>query len=416
MQRLTGSHLNKFRSALRNFGVEFFYDMREARILRVTDSGPEPVDDRYMSWLRFKLSENFMHETKDGQLPYLLGKDNFYALTEAISHENRRDVFKDYLDNLTPKKVTKEDIEECNLKIDWMLDDIFGGCEGVYGRLVSRMITLGAVWRTYDPGCKFDNVPVLKGDQGIGKDTVFTSLLPSPRMYTTSFSFAMNQKERIECTRGCVLVVVSEMGGVTTTKDLENLKAYVTTAHDDMRMAYGRNREVMPRRFIFVCNTNLERPLPTDPSGNRRWCVVEVGPSKVGRIEDYLDNRRDELWAEAVAVYKQGIEPGLPRDLMAVQAGQNDRFERFDEQYEDAYLTALDNGSLSRKKQYTLTEIAVALGITDSNKEFRRERREVQHRLRDELHRQGWTSKQGRRNGSNVLRLWSHKDYSNDCN
>lgn len=416
MATLTGSPLAKFRTALKRSDVVMFYDLREARMMMIADKGdPIPCDDRAMAWLRFKFHERFTTiDGKGNEVPYQLAKQTFYDLRDAVGHENQRDTFKEWLlkrDGLTLKD---EDVEDYGLAVDWMVSDALGGDEGVYARWISRMILLSAVWRTMEPGCKHHEVPVLKGPQGVGKDSILTSLAPWDRLCTTTFSFALSQTRQIEVTRGCLFVIASEMGGVTTTKDLEALKSYITTEHDDMRLAYGRDKEVMPRRFVFACTTNLERPLPNDATGNRRWAVVEVGESRVGRVEDWVVERRDRLWGEALALYRMGVSATLPRDMKGLQVHSNCTFERLDEQMEDAYESAIYSNRINVQGKYTLTELAVAMQICETPEDFRREKREVQHRLRDELQRQGWTSRRARHKQGKVKRLWYNRSQCNE--
>jgi len=411
MALLSGSELSKFSAALEQSEIELFWDVREARMMVRRDGETLPCDDRVMGWLRFKLAEWHEHYNDKGDVvPYSMGRQKFYDLRDAVGHMNERDLFRDWLLALPPLELDRRDIEEQSLAIDWMLDDCLGNADTVYSRMVSRMLVLSAVWRTMEPGCKHDEVPVLKGKQGIGKDSLLTALVPWPNLCTTSFSFAMRMKEKIEATRGCLYVIASEMGGVTTTKDLEALKSFVTTDHDDMRMAYGRDKEVMPRRFVFACTTNLSRPLPNDPTGNRRWCVVAVDKSRVGAVEPWICERRERYWREALACYRMGIGAALPRAMKDEQGRENEELQRVDEQMEDAYLSAVSAGNVNTKWQYTLTEMAVKLALVESQNEFRREGRELQHRLRDELERQGWAAKKGRRHGGPVQRLWYHDD------
>lgn len=210
---------------------------------------------------------------------------------------------------------------------------------------------------------------------------------------------------KVEVTRGKVLVIASEMGGVVTTNDLEALKQYITADHDDLRQAYRRDAEYMPRRFVMACTTNLDKPLPSDPTGNRRFFVVQVGPSHVGAIEPFVEARRDRMWQECVDLYRRGIRPSLPRELKQAQATANEGHERVDEQLEAAWDDAVANGRL-RGGPFTMGEVANALEIVDSVASFNSGQREMQHRLRNELLRRGWENRRMRRTPNRVERVW----------
>lgn len=400
-----------FRLALASIGVEFFFDVRDARPMWRRGGKDRYCDDRAMQAIRYELMERCAVWGSRRDMPYNLGVQSFYSLRDALMHHHERDRFEDYLNELPPWDLDPGMAEDYNLSVDHMLADALGAEDDVYHRHVSRMIPLAAVWRTFEPGCIQHEVPVLKGPQGVGKDTVLTHLLPHERWSTTSFSFAMGLKDRIDATRGKVFVIASEMGGVTTTRDLEALKSYVTTSHDDGRMAYRRDSEHMPRRFAFCCTTNLDKPLPSDPSGNRRWCTVEVGPSKVGALEPWMEERRQRYWREAVALYRARYRARLPREFGEYQSESNTINERIDEQIHDAYVDAIHDGRLDKRQRYTLTEIAMKLCLAETPSDWRTGTREAQHRLRDELLRGGWTNRRGRRTNDNgVKRLWLIED------
>ena len=408
--KLKGNEIDKFSDALKHLGWNIYHDLRDNRIWYSHEGqSPEPSNDRAMAYLRLTLPEHFIHKKLRGGkmqwVPYLLTKDLFYDIRDAHSLHNTRDVFRDYLDGLPSVEVKGSDIEDYNCRIDWYINDLLGGKCDVYQRHISRMLFLSAIWRAYEPGYKIDEVAVLKGRQGVGKDTLLQNLVPRPEMFTTSFGFNMSMKEKIEVTRGKVFVIASEMGGVTTTKDLESLKNYITAQHDDIRMSYRRDADSMPRRYVFACTTNLSRPLPNDPTGNRRWCVVTIDESKVGPLEPWIEERRNDLWSEAVALYRKGVRPNLPREMKSFQEGSNDANRRVDEQLDTAIAEAIDNGKLKTDRPLMMSEVAIACDLANNLMDFLSTPKELQHRLRDALEVEGWKSKKGLRSDLKTVRL-----------
>lgn len=401
-----------FVSALAEIGVTFIYDLRASRPKWKRDGVLRYCDDRAMQAIRYELADKVqMAGSKpDKPVAYWLKQETFYSLRDAVLFNSEFDPFRQWLDNLSPLELDTCAADDYAMSCDYFLQDAFEGVlEDVYQRHIARSVALGAVWRTMEPGCPLHEVPVIKGPQGAGKDTIISHLLPAPEWATTSFTFAMHSKDRIDATRGKVFVIASEMGGVTTTKDLENMKSYITTPNDDCRMAYRRDSEILPRRFVFVCTTNLDKPLPSDPTGNRRWCPIEVGPSQVGAIEPWIEGRRETIWREAMALYRGGYSARLPRDLMAFQTDLNVDRERGDDQMLDSYTEAISGNHILQSGTYTLTDIAMALKLAESKEEWFRGTREQQHRLRDCLLREGWTNYRGRRmTGGPVERLWSY--------
>ena len=403
-----------FEAALAEIGIAFIYDVRASRPKWRRNGVLHYCDDRAMQAIRYELADRVLKagSTPKEPLAYMLKQEAFYSLRDAVLFSRETDPFKQWLESLEPLELDTGAADDYALTCDYFLSDAFEGVEDdVYQRHIARSVALGAVWRTMEPGCPLHEVPVIKGPQGAGKDTIISHLLPEPEWATTSFTFAMNSKDRIDATRGKVFVVASEMGGVTTTKDLENMKSYITTPNDDCRMAYRRDSEILPRRFTFVCTTNLDKPLPSDPTGNRRWCPIEVGTSQVGAIEPWIAGRRETIWREAVALYRSGYSARLPRDLMGFQAELNIDKERGDDQLLDSYVQAVRDGHITLTGTYTLTDMAMGMKLAESKEEWFRGTREQQHRLRDCLIREGWTNERGRRmTGGPVERLWRYED------
>ncbi len=46
--------------------------------------------------------------------------------------------------------------------------------------------------------------------------------------------------------------------------------------------------------------------LPKDPSGLRRFVPVTLEGGDPAHVSDYLDMHRDQLWAEALELYREG--------------------------------------------------------------------------------------------------------------
>jgi len=402
----------QFAEAIKLLKVDLYYDVRECRAFL----GDRPVSERNMQSLRYRIGERFTVPYGKGEKPLMFGRQAFYDLREAYLNDRERDPFREWLEKRPYKDldITKGDADAYELSVDRMLENLFGVEASQYSRHISRAIVLAAVWRTMKPGCAVHEIPVIQGPQGIGKDALLRSLVPWRELHTESFSFSSSPKERVEVTRGKVYAVASEMGGVTTTKDIEHLKQYITNPADTLRLSYRRDQEYLPRMFTFICTTNLETPLPSDPTGNRRFMVVRAGPSRVGRVEDWIDEYREELWAECLWLYHHGYSHELPRDLKDVQTEDNLDYERVDEAVEEAFNLAMNTGSIDLYEPHKLSEIAVALSLCDTIEEFGRGdgSARLQHRVRDVLTKRGWKRRQMRKPHERVpCRMWVSPEY-----
>ena len=186
-------------------------------------------------------------------------------------------------------------------------------------------------------------MPVLVGAQDIGKSALLRSLfLPEhSTWFNDGLHLAADPKVRAEALQGRVIVEVSEMAG-STRADLESLKDFVSKQDDGgIRLAFRRNPEPTPRRCIIVGTTNRLDSLPNDPSGNRRFIPITLKPATQA-VEDYLDEHRDQLWAEAIwSVTRAEVNPKLPRDLKPDAAVAAETHRNRDAMLEDALDAAL---------------------------------------------------------------------------
>lgn len=267
-------------------------------------------------------------------------------------------------------------------RIERLLIELFGAEDNSLSRWSSRFMFLGPIQRAYQPGCKLDETPVLIGKQGIGKSALQANLFPADKRgswFADGLDMTAAAKEKIETTRGTVLVEIAEMAGVG--QQWQKQKSYLTSTHDRARMAYDRKTSNYPRRYCFMGTADRPEALPNDPAGLRRFVSVQLHNG--ADVEAYMDEWRLQLWAEALTLYRQLAAAGevrianLPRDLAAAQAEANEQFRYRDDQLEDA-VGELQGNDLS------FADIAQAVGLpVNMNKHQRR-------RLTDALSHHGW--------------------------
>lgn len=177
---------------------------------------------------------------------------------------------------------------------DWLIrymgaeDDAAG-----VNRAIGRLMLIAAVRRVRQPGCKYDYLVVLEGDQGIGKSRAMQSLCPDKALFSDCISLHMDPKLIIELASGKWIVEIGELAGMKKTES-EHVKAMLSRQTDESRMAWGRITAKRPRQWIMVATTN-ERNYLIDETGNRRFLPVRCGRIDVSAII----RDRDKLWAEA---------------------------------------------------------------------------------------------------------------------
>ena len=252
-------------------------------------------------------------------------------------------------------------------RLDSWLGEVFrtdSGCE--LTKWASVFVLLGAVWRTYEPGTKLDEMPVLNGEQGCGKSTALRLLLPPehPEWFADGLHLASDPRTRVEALQGRVIVEASEMAGITRA-ELESLKTFLSRTDDgSTRLAWRRNPETMLRRCVFVGSTNNRNCPPNDPSGNRRFVVVNVRATERGAagVRRYLGTNREQLWAEAHYLYRMGIPAHLPENLKDLQSEANEEHRRRDDILEDKLDAWLEDAP----RQFTLEQAARGVGLIEN--------------------------------------------------
>lgn len=180
-------------------------------------------------------------------------------------------------------------------------------CEdGKYTREVSRLIFAGGINRLYNPGCKFDDVPVLIGTkQGEGKSTIVRWLALNDCFFTELTE--IDGQKGVEAIEGAWICEIAELLAVTKAKEVEAVKAYITKQADRYRKPFERRVKEYPRQCVFIGTTNREQFL-TDKTGNRRFYPVKVHQSGY----DLFNNEKEikeyifQCWAEAKAKYDKG--------------------------------------------------------------------------------------------------------------
>lgn len=209
-------------------------------------------------------------------------------------------------------------------RINSWLHDICDTKLNEYTMFVGRKTLIGAVSRVFRPGCKFDHVPILVGDQGTGKSLV-CRILGEP--WFTDATLDIRNKDAVEILQGNWIVELSEMD-VLTKAESRALKGFITRQTDRLRPAYARAAENFDRQCIFMGTINPEAEgFLKDPTGNRRWWPVDVGHINI----PLLRSCKDQLWAEAYAMFKKGEQCHVESSKIALMtARETEKYQQED--------------------------------------------------------------------------------------
>ena len=294
------------------------------------------TSDRKLASLREQIAREFYVDTREGPKPLAWGREAFHDTLNALLHYRERDPFLDYLDGLPEW--------DGFARLEGMLCNMFKVAWSPLVEWASQFIFLGAVQRTYEPGCKLDEIPVLIGPQGIGKSALLREAVPPdiPDLHGDGLRWDAPIKEQVEAVLGRLIVEVGEMAG-RRRADIEQVKGFITRQDDGhVRLAYARSPESLPRRFILVATTNNESDLPNDPTGNRRFVPIVLRDGV--NVEAWMAEAREQLWAEALHLYGQGRRANLPRELFEAQRERAELHRDRDDLIEDAIADLPDGG------------------------------------------------------------------------
>lgn len=285
---------------------------------RVQVTGPVPWDR--------PADNKFWRDADTAQLKALL--DTRYVSFSSRNHDvcfakvaddRRFHPIRDYLDSLPPWD------GECRV------ESLFIRCleadDTEYVRTVTRRLFAAAVARVYQPGIKFDCLTVIDGAQGIGKSTLLKELV-GDEYYSETLSLTdMDDKTGAEKLQGYWVIEIGELAGMKKA-DVEKVKGFLSTTDDKYRPSYGRVVESHPRQCVVIATVNGERGYLRDITGNRRFWIIKCRQKEQARKWSFTKEERDQIWAEAVALWRGGEKLYLEdTELPAAEALQREAME-----------------------------------------------------------------------------------------
>lgn len=195
-----------------------------------------------------------------------------------------------------------------------------------YVRAIGRKSVISWVARGLRPGAQVDTVLILEGPQGVGKTTALRIL--GGEFYTKA-QLAGDKDAKLAAGQ----FWVSELCELEafSRSEVNALKSWFDTTHDDYRPPYGRKTGRVARRAVFIGTTNSEDYLK-DPTGNRRYWPVRVGKVDTDRLRADVE----QLLAEARERLAAG-EPWwlTPEEQLLADAVVSDRMESAEDAWAD---------------------------------------------------------------------------------
>jgi predicted P-loop ATPase len=212
-----------------------------------------------------------------------VGKEMVYDAIIKVSKENTIDSASDFIKSIVWDKAPR---------LDKWLNVVYGAPDDILHRAIGSNWIKGLVKRIIEPGCKFDFVLVLEGEQGVKKSTSLAVLGKDWHVETT---MSTESKDFFMQFEGKAIIEFSE-GETLSRTEVKRMKAIITMQSDKYRPPYERVSRDFPRRCVFAMTTNQSEYLK-DETGNRRWLPVRVTLPHANI--DWLQNNREQLFAEA---------------------------------------------------------------------------------------------------------------------
>ncbi|MEC1177638.1 VapE family protein [Metasolibacillus meyeri] len=231
----------------------------------------------------------------------------------------------DYLNSLVWDGIPRAE----TMFIDWLgAEDIPG-----YTRLATLQFLKAMVKRVFEPGCEYQEMIVLVGEQGIYKSNIFRDL--SRGWFLDSLD-STESKIVGERTEGSWIVALDELKLFKKLNE-ESKKEFISRRMEKYRAAFDRYTSEKFRQFVLVGTSNRTEILG-DFTGDRRYIPILCGSKEYvmqKEPEIYFKHHVNLILAEAVAKYKEDSFIGIPKANWAIFDEQRKHFRYENEYAED---------------------------------------------------------------------------------
>lgn len=264
---------------------------------------------------------------------------NLWAYMESKYGLNNQQKIYSALNNVAfkrPVNLVKQMLETAheqwdgNEHIENLLPRFVGADKTEYNTECLKLFMLGAISRIYHPGCKFDYMLILVGTQGGYKSSFLRFLAVNDAWFSDNFN-SLEGVRAFEQLRGMWMVEMSELQATKRAKDVETIKAFITSRVDIYRAAYDKRTEKHPRMCVLAGTSNPVDFL-TDRTGNRRFLPItcSLHPIKNPFIDEIATKAEFlQAWGEAMDIFLRAggnVKLVLP-----------DRLEKLAMEYQSSY-------------------------------------------------------------------------------
>lgn len=308
---------------------------------------------------------------------------------EVVSEEREVDTAQDWLNGLPEWDRVR--------RVDDFCSTYLGVASSPYSRAVGRYWWTAHAGRVLKPGCQADMAICLISGQGTGKTSTVKAMVPTDEWFC-ELDFNRDDDDLSRAMRGKLIAELAELRGLSDGRN-EAIKARISRRKESWIQKYHEDEHVFYRRLVFVATGNNPEFL-SDETGNRRWLPVEVGEKQ---HIDRLIRDRDQLWAEAAHLWREG---GVQwKDAQTLAKGEHANFEVRDA-WEETVAEWLQEEGLGGERAgdlefLTIKQVLEGALRLDPNKQQIRD----QHRIGRVMKQLGY-EKRNRRDGGRVVKAW----------
>ncbi len=163
-------------------------------------------------------------------------------------------------------------------------------------------------------------VPLLIGDQGCGKTTLASIILPPElRTYYNDKVDFRGDSDLMTGLSSFALINIDEFDSLKKSQQ-PTLKYLLSKSEVKFRPAYGKTIEHRRRYASFIATTNLSHPL-VDRTGSRRFVCIQITSGQ--RIDTYSPINYEQLYAQLLAEIHQGKQYWLDEEETTEVQGHN---------------------------------------------------------------------------------------------
>jgi predicted P-loop ATPase len=254
--------------------------------------------------------------------------------------------------------------------------------DAIFGAMTCKWF-ISAIARVMHPGCQMDTILTLESPQGYKKSSFFRTIATIagvPYFYDDPGN--ISDKDSIIKLHGKLIIEIAELASLRR-HDIYGTNAWITRRVDTYRPPYERTARDVPRQFVLGASVNPSGyGFLRDPTGARRFWIVPVARIDIAAVE----RDRDQIWAEAVALYNAG------RQWWLTEREQEAADELTKERYaEDAWAGDIED-AVGMLNEISLRELMQKIGIPAPQRDER-----TVKRLSEYLTMGGWrkTGKRG---------------------